>query len=161
MPAIQVFVSTFEKKLWRHALFPYTCFCYYRKHPNNDNKICHLSSSAFFQQHYHYWFSLLRCNLDVTKLEFKLLFFNFNQIRYFNHIDANWYPFQSLGMLPFHIMLEGLNIIYYGLISNFLNTTWKLTQFTSFFVFIFIHGFRIWYHIFWYPTLKNSKSTWP
>ena len=34
-------------------------------------------------------------------------------------IDANCSPFQSLKMLPFHIKLECLTLIYYGLISNF------------------------------------------
>ena len=47
----------YEKELWRHICFCYsTCFCYYRKHPNNDNKIYPLPSYACFQQHFHDWF---------------------------------------------------------------------------------------------------------
>ena len=34
-------------------------------------------------------------------------------------IDANRSPFHSPNMLPFHIRLECLKLIYYGLISNF------------------------------------------
>ena len=41
------------KKLWRHMSFSSTCFCYYMKHPNNNNKICPLRSSACFQQRFH------------------------------------------------------------------------------------------------------------
>ena len=47
-------------------------------------------------------------------------------------IDANCSPLQSLNTLPFHIRLERLKIIYYGLISSFLNITLKLAKFASF-----------------------------
>ena len=47
-------------------------------------------------------------------------------------IDASSSSFQSLNMLPFHKRLERLKLIYYGLISFFLNITLKLVQFPSF-----------------------------
>ena len=69
-----------RKKLWRHILFS-SYFCCYRKHPNNDNndnKACPLPSSSCFQQHFHDWFSVLRYNSDLSKLEWTPLLFNFN-----------------------------------------------------------------------------------
>ena len=39
------------KKVWRH-IFSSTCFCYYRKHLNNNNKIDPLPCSSWFQQHF-------------------------------------------------------------------------------------------------------------
>ena len=69
-----------EKKAMKAniRLISSTCFCYYRKHPNNDNKICPLPSSSCFQQHFHDWFNVLRHNSDLPKLEWSLLLFNFN-----------------------------------------------------------------------------------
>ena len=55
-------------------------FYYYRKYPNNDNKICPLPSSCF-QKHFLDWFYVLRYNSDLPKLEWTLLLFNFNCIR--------------------------------------------------------------------------------
>ena len=69
------------KKLWIHISFSCTCFCYYEKHPNNDNKICPLPSYSCFQRHLHYWFYVLKYNSDLPKLEWTPLF-NFNYIRY-------------------------------------------------------------------------------
>ena len=46
------FFSAWGKKLWRYISFSSTCFCYYRKHPIDGNKICPLPSSACFQQHF-------------------------------------------------------------------------------------------------------------
>ena len=69
-----------RKKLWRHVSFSSACSCYYRKHPNNNNKICALSSTTCFQQHFHDWFSVLRCNSDLWKLEWTILLFNSNYI---------------------------------------------------------------------------------
>ena len=57
------FYFNMGNKLWRHTTFYSTCLCYYRKHPNNDNKICPLPYSACFQQHFHDWLSVLY-NLD-------------------------------------------------------------------------------------------------
>ena len=57
------FYFNIVKRLWRHASFSFTCFCYYRKpNPNNDN-ICPLQSTCF-QQRFHDWFSVLRFNSD-------------------------------------------------------------------------------------------------
>ena len=69
------------KKLWRHTSFSSTYFSYYRKHPNSDKKIFPLPSSSCFQQHFHDWFYVLRCNSDLSKLEWTILLFNFNYIR--------------------------------------------------------------------------------
>ena len=41
-------------------------------------------------------------------------------------------PFQSLNRLPFHTRLEHLKLIYYNLISVFLNITLKLAHFAPF-----------------------------
>ena len=79
LPTFQLFIST--KKLWRHISFSSACFCHYRKHPNNDNKICQLRSSSCFQQRVHDWFCVLRHNSDLLKPEWTLLLFNFNYIR--------------------------------------------------------------------------------
>ena len=61
-----VFYFNMKKKLWRHISFFSTCFCYYRKHPNNDNTIrfarYHLSAS--FQQCFHESLSAIRHNSD-------------------------------------------------------------------------------------------------
>ena len=40
----------FYFNMGRQILFSSTYFCYYRKHPNNDNKICPLLYSSCFQQ---------------------------------------------------------------------------------------------------------------
>ena len=68
------------KKLRRHISFTFICFRYYRKHPNNDNKICLLPSSSWFQQHFHDWFYVLTYISDLLKLEWTLLLLNFNYI---------------------------------------------------------------------------------
>ena len=68
------------RKLWRHISFCSTCFCYYRKHPINNNKICLLPSSPCFQEHFHDWFYVLRYNSDLSKLEWRILLFNFSYI---------------------------------------------------------------------------------
>ena len=70
-----------EKTLRRYISFSFICFCYYRKHPNNDNKICLLPSFSCFQQHFHDWFYVLRYISDLSKLEWTLLLLNFNYIR--------------------------------------------------------------------------------
>ena len=67
------------KKVWRPIWFCSTRFCYYRKHSNNDNKICLLTSSCF-QQHFHDKFYVLKYNTDLSKLGWTLLLFNFNYI---------------------------------------------------------------------------------
>ena len=70
-----------KNNMGRHIPFCSTCFCYYRKHSNNDNKIWPLPSSSCFQQHFHDWFYVLRYNSDLQKLEWTLLLFSFNYIR--------------------------------------------------------------------------------
>ena len=51
----------------------------YRKHPNNDNKICQLPSSSCSEQHFHNWLYVL---IYVQfKIEWILILFNFNCIR--------------------------------------------------------------------------------
>ena len=44
LPAIHFSISICEGKLWRHISFSSTCFCYYRKKPNNEHKIFPLLS---------------------------------------------------------------------------------------------------------------------
>ena len=56
------------KKLRRGILFSSVCFCYYILLP----------SSACFWQHFHDWFSVLKYNSDLAKLEWTPLLFNFN-----------------------------------------------------------------------------------
>ena len=41
------FLFQHERKLWRHLSSSSTCFCYYRKHPNHDNRIS-LFATIFF-----------------------------------------------------------------------------------------------------------------
>ena len=76
--------SSYKEKQSVWPMFPdYLSVCYgydYRKHPNNNNKICSLPSSSCFQQHFHDWFYVLRYNSDLQKLEWALLLFNFNYI---------------------------------------------------------------------------------
>ena len=55
-------------------------FCYYRKHPNSDNKIFLLPPSSCFQQHFHDWFVVLRYNSDLLAPEWKVVLFNSNYI---------------------------------------------------------------------------------
>ena len=69
------------KKLWRHKSLSSICSCYYREHPNSNNKICLLPSSSCFQQHSHDWFYVLKYNLDLLKLEWTQLLFNFYYVR--------------------------------------------------------------------------------
>ena len=68
----QTFYFNIGQKLQTHSLFSYTWFCYYRKHPDNNNKICLLPSSACFWQHFHDWFFVLRYNSDLVKLAWTL-----------------------------------------------------------------------------------------
>ena len=82
LPTIQLFISSWEKRYEDIYLYTFfsTCFCYYRKHPNNNNKICLLPSSSCFQQHFHGWLYVLRYNSDLPKREWTLPLFNFNYI---------------------------------------------------------------------------------
>ena len=84
MSAIQLFISTWEKN-YEDTSFCFICSSYHRKHPNNDNKIFLLLSSSCFQHHSHDWFYVLRYNLDLSKLEWTLLLFNFYYARDFKN----------------------------------------------------------------------------
>ena len=76
----QAFYFNMGKKLWRPISFSSKCFCYYRKHPNNNKKICPALSSPCFQQQLYDWFLVLRYISDLAKLKWTPLLFNFNQI---------------------------------------------------------------------------------
>ena len=60
------FYFNMGKKLWRNISFSSSCFCYYRKDPNNNDMICLLPSSICFQQHFHDWFYILRYNYLIN-----------------------------------------------------------------------------------------------
>ena len=62
-----VFYFNTGKMLWRHVSFSYTCFCHYRKYPNDENTINQLLSFMTdslslgtiqiwrnLNEHYHY-----------------------------------------------------------------------------------------------------------
>ena len=73
----------------------------------------------------------VRCNSDLKILASRpLLLASTKSV--ICQIDANCSPFQSLNMRPFHIRLERLKLIYYGLISSFRNITLKLAKFAYF-----------------------------
>ena len=74
------FLFQHRKKAMKTYIIFLHMFMFYRKHPNNDNKICPLPSSSCFQQHFHDWFCVFRYNSDLSKLEWTLLLFNFNYI---------------------------------------------------------------------------------
>ena len=69
LPAIQIFIAIWAKKLRTHISFFSTCSCHYSKHTHNNHKICLLASPVCFQQHFNDWFSVLRYNSDLKKLE--------------------------------------------------------------------------------------------
>ena len=100
-----------EKKLWRHISFSSPYFYYYRKHPNNEDKICPLLSFMTDSQYIgtiHIGWNLNECYYYLTSNKSEIC-----------QIDANFTPFQSLNMLPLHIRLEHLKLTYYSLISIF------------------------------------------
>ena len=87
-----------KKAIKIYMSFSWTCFCYYKRHSNNNN-ICLLPSSACFQQRFHDRFSVLWYNSDeqhyyLTPTESVIC-----------HIYANVSPFQLLSLVPFHIRL--------------------------------------------------------
>ena len=96
------FYFNIEKKLFWHISFSSACFCYYRKHPNNDNKIS--SQLACFQQRFQDWFFVRRFTIRIWQ--------NLNEHYCYLtsiksaiwQIDTNRSPFQLLNMLPFHIL---------------------------------------------------------
>ena len=110
------FYLNIGKKLWRHISFSSICFFYYKKHPNNHNKICPLPSSTCFQQHCHDWLLFPSTKSAICQ------------------IDANCSLFQSFNMLLFHIRLEYIKLIYYGLVSVFSKYYFKIGTICLFFV---------------------------
>ena len=86
------FYFNMGKKLERHISFSCTCSCRYRKHPNNDNNICALESSACFQQHFDGWFTVLSYNSYLKKFEWTPLLLTLTKSMIYQR-DANCSPF--------------------------------------------------------------------
>ena len=98
--------------------FSITCFCYYKKHPNNDNKICPLPPSPCFQQSFHDWFYVLMYNSDLSKLEWTLLIFNFNFIRDLTNRHRLFsIPVAEYASFSYQVRTLRTNLL--GLIPNF------------------------------------------
>ena len=116
------FYINIEKKPQRNTSSSSICICYYRKHPNSDNKICPLPSSACFQDYFHDWFSVLsalRYNLDLAKLCWTLLLFNFNKIcDLTNRRKLFAIPVTKYASFPHQARTFKTNVL--GLLSNFL-----------------------------------------
>ena len=132
-------------KLWIPILFSFTSFCYYRKHPNNDNKICTLPCSASFQEHFNVWFSVTGYNSDLGRLEWMPLLFSSSYLsnrRKLFFIPVTEYAFFSHQATTFKTDLLKFNYIKTGLLLL---------------IFLSSHVF----FIFWYPVLKNNHATWP
>ena len=111
------FLFLHGKEARRHISFSSTCFCYYRKHPYNDNKICPLTFSCF-QQHFHVWLYVLRYNSDLSKLKQTLLLFNFNCIRDLtNRRKLFFIPIAEYASFSHQPRTLKTNLL--GLISNF------------------------------------------
>ena len=132
-------------------------FFYCRKHHDNDNQICGryhllLASNSIFMADSLYlgtiqiWWNLNENHWYLTSTKSLIC-----QIR------ANCSPFQSLNMLPFHIRLERLKLIYYSLISNF--SKYYFNTGTICLLFLSSHVFNVAELNSNY--LKNSKVTWP
>ena len=112
------------KKLWRHISFSSTCFCNYRKHSNNDKKICPLLSfvtDSSYLGTIQIWWNLNEHYFHLTSTKSLIC-----------QIDANCSPFQSLNMLPFHIRFERLKLTYYSFISKFSRYSLKTAIFCLF-----------------------------
>ena len=132
------FLFQHGKKLWRHISFSSTCFCYYRKHSNNDNKICSLPSSSCFQQHFHDLFYVLRCNSDLSKLEWTLLLFNFSYIRDLTN-RRKLFSIPVTEYASFSHQVRTLKTHLLGLISNFTKYCFKIG--TIYLLFLSSHVF--------------------
>ena len=137
LSTFQLFIST--KKLWRHISFSSACFCHYKKHPNNDNKICQLRSSSCFQQRVHDWFCVLRHNSDLLKPEWTLLLFNFNYIR---DLTNRRRLFSIPVAASFSHQAKTLKTNLLGLISIISKYYFKTS--TICFLFTCIYRFKIW-----------------
>ena len=126
MSTIQVVTSAWEKSYIYHSP-PYR----FVVTGNILVMITRFAATIFYllQRHFHNWFSVLRHNPDLAKLEWAPLFFNFSKIC---QIDTNCSPFHSLNMFPSRIRLEHLKLIYYSLISIFFKHHFKTSTFSSF-----------------------------
>ena len=125
------------RKLWRHISLSFTCFRYYRKHPNNDNNICSLLSSSCFQQHFHEWFYVLRYNSNLSKPEWTLLLFNFNCIRDLtNRCKLFYIPIAEY--VSFSHQANTLKANLLGLISIFPKYYFNTGKIFLFFLFSFL-----------------------
>ena len=74
-------------------------------------------------------------------------------------IDVNCSPFQSLNMLPFHIRLKRLKLIYYCLISNISKYYFRIG--TICLLFLSSHVFTALEFDSNHFTLKNSETKLP
>ena len=109
------FLCQHGKKTMKTFTIPLTCFCYYRKHPNRDNKIGRedgsghllLASNSTFMTDFMYLGTIHICR-NLNKHYYYLISITF----VIWQISANCSPFQSLNMLPCHIKLECLKLIY-------------------------------------------------
>ena len=63
------FHCNMDKKTTKTYIILLHMFCHYSKHTHNNHKICLLASPSCFQQHFNDWFSVLRHNSDLKKLE--------------------------------------------------------------------------------------------
>ena len=119
-----------RKNLWRHISFSSTCSYYYRKHPDQDNKICPQPSFVTNSQ----YLGTIQIRQNLNKCHYYLT----STKSVICQIDPNCSPFQLLNMLLFYIRLELLKLIFYRLIYFFLYITLKLAHSASF-IFPCIH----------------------
>ena len=99
------------KKIWRYISFSSTCFCYYWKI---------LITIIRFDRYYPFLASNSTFMTDSMYLGAIQIYWNLNEHYYYLisstsvilEIDANYSPFHSMNMLPFHIRLERLKLIY-------------------------------------------------
>ena len=136
------FYFNMGKKLWIY-IFSSTFFCYYRKHPSKDNKVCPRPCSSCFQQHFQNWFYVPRYNSDLPKLEWTLLLFNFKYIRDLTNIRKLFsIPVAGYASFP---KARGLKTNLLGLISNISKYYFKTgTICLLFLIFTCIYRFGIW-----------------
>ena len=111
--------------------FSSMCFCYYRKHPNNNTKICSLPPSSCFQQNFHHRFYALRYNSDLSKLESTQLLFSFNYILDLTNRHKS-FSISVAEYASFSYQAKTLETNLLGLIPSFHNITLKQAQLASF-----------------------------
>ena len=108
------------------------------KNPFNENEIWPLPPSSCFQQHFHDWFYVLRCNSDLDKLEWILLLFNFNYIRHLTNIHK-LFSIPVAEYTSFSHQARTLKTNLLGFISNFSKYCFKIE--TIYFLFSSSHIF--------------------